>query len=157
VAEVVAAHQPFGRDRCREEALTGLAEVGLAGELYEAYPHELSGGQRQRVAIAQALAGRPALLLADEPTAALDSIIQAEVRGLLRGLSARRGLALLVVSHDLGALSDLTRRVYVMQSGRLIEDGLTARVFRDPEHPYTRGLLEAYPRPALAPRVVHGG
>ncbi len=157
VAEVVAAHRPWSRDRCREEALSALEEVGLAGELYEAYPHELSGGQRQRVAIAQALVGRPALLLADEPTAALDSIIQAEVRVLLRALSARRGLALLVVSHDLGALSTLAGRVYVMQSGRVVEGGPTARVFRDPDHPYTRGLLEAYPRPALARRVLHGG
>ena len=148
VAEVVQAHRRWSGRRCRDEALSMLAEVGFPDpvRIHDSYPHELSGGQRQRVVIAQALACRPALVLADEPTASLDSTTQAEVRGLLGALQRRLGLAMLVVSHDLGALATLARRVLVMYAGRLVEAGDSARVFGDPLHPYSRGLLQALPR-----------
>lgn len=129
-----------------------LAEVGFTevDRIYDAYPHELSGGQRQRVVFAQALACRPALVLADEPTASLDSTTQAELRGLLSALQSRFGLALLFVSHDLGALAALARRVLVMYAGRLVEAGTPVQVFHDPLHPYSRGLLRAFPRAAAS-------
>lgn len=148
VAEVIRAHRRWGRRRCREEAVAMLVEVGFSDpvRVHDSYPHELSGGQRQRVSIAQALACRPALVLADEPTSSLDSTTQAEVRELLGTLQSRFGLALLLVSHDLGALAALARRVLVMYAGRLVEAGTPARVFDDPLHPYSRGLLRATPR-----------
>jgi oligopeptide/dipeptide ABC transporter ATP-binding protein len=152
VAEVVAAHRGADRRRAREDALARLAEVALPDpeRLYDAYPHELSGGQRQRVVIAQALAGRPALLLADEPTAALDPTTQAELRALLRALQERHGLAVLMASHDLGALAALARRLVVMYAGGLVEGGTPPEVLGAPLHPYARGLARAYPRPARA-------
>ena len=148
VAEVVRAHRRWNRRRCREEALSVLAEVGFPEtvRIHDAYPHELSGGQRQRVVLAQALACRPALVLADEPTASLDSTTQAEIRALLGTLQSRFGIALLLVSHDLGALAALAGRVLVMYAGRLVEAGVPERVFGDPLHPYSRGLVRAVPR-----------
>ncbi len=129
-----------------------LAAVGFQEPLriHDSYPHQLSGGQRQRVVIAQALVCRPALLLADEPTASLDSTTQAELRALLGTLQERFGLAILLASHDLGSLSRLARRVHVMYAGRLVEGGKPVEVFRDPFHPYTRGLLRAFPGPPPA-------
>ena len=151
VAEVVRAHRDQSRSRCRDDALSTLADVGFTSpdRVYDAYPHELSGGQRQRVVLAQALACRPALLLADEPTAALDSTTQAEVLALLASLQARLGLAVLMASHDLGALTSVARRVLVMYAGTLVEAGTPAQVFGQPLHPYTRGLSLAYPRAAI--------
>ena len=151
VAEIVRAHRGGSRRRCREEALSTLADVGFPepDRIYDAYPHELSGGQRQRVAIAQALVCRPALVLADEPTAALDSTAQAELRALLKELQGRFNLAMLLVSHDLGALAAIARRVLVMYAGRLVEAGPPAQVFAEPLHPYSRGLMAAVPRPRL--------
>jgi oligopeptide/dipeptide ABC transporter ATP-binding protein len=151
VAEIVQAHRAWSRRRCREEARSTLAAVGFPepDRIYDAYPHELSGGQRQRVAIAQALVCRPALVLADEPTAALDSTAQAELRALLKDLQGRFDLAMLLVSHDLGALAAIARRVLVMYAGRLVEAGSPGQVFVEPLHPYSRGLLAAVPRPRL--------
>jgi peptide/nickel transport system ATP-binding protein len=156
VAEVVAAHRAQSARRCRDDALAMLEEVGLPepSRLYDAYPHELSGGQRQRIVLAQALACRPALLLADEPTASLDATTQADVLALLQSLQARLGLAVLMASHDLGALSVLARRVMVMYAGRMVEGGTPAEVFGGPLHPYTRALAGAYPRPATATRAA---
>jgi ABC-type glutathione transport system ATPase component len=154
VAEVVATHRPWGRARCRAEAEGALAEVGLSSALYGAYPHQLSGGQRQRVTIAQALCCRPALVLADEPTAALDSATQAELRALLNDLRQRHGVAMLLVSHDVGTLWALADRIFVLYAGRTVESGPSAQVLRDPVHPYTRGLLAAVPRPAVT--LGHG-
>jgi peptide/nickel transport system ATP-binding protein len=154
VEEVLAAHREPRRRRSREDAVARLDEVGLPEpeRLYDAYPHELSGGQRQRVVIAQALCCRPSLLLADEPTASLDSTTQAELLALLRSLRARFGLAVLTASHDLGTLAALSSRVLVMYAGGLVEAGTPAQVFSNPLHPYTRGLAAAYPRPAAEGR-----
>lgn len=154
VAEVVAAHRPWTRARCRDEGAAALASVGLPDAVHDAYPHELSGGQRQRVTIAQALCCSPSLVLADEPTAALDSATQAELRALLQELRATRGIALLLVSHDVGTLWALADRVFVLRAGRIVESGPAAQVLRDPAHAYTRGILSAVPRPALA--LPHG-
>src|SRR6185295_14423494 len=153
VAEVVHAHRRWSRRRCREEALSMLAEVGFSEpiRIHDSYPHELSGGERQRVVIAQALACRPSLLLADEPTASLDPTTQAEIRSLLLSLRTRFDLGILMASHDLGTLSALASRLLVMYAGRLVEGGTPNQVLADPLHPYTRGHTRAYPRPG------HGG
>jgi oligopeptide/dipeptide ABC transporter ATP-binding protein len=153
IAEVLRAHRRFDRKRCRGEAKALLDEVRLAG-LYSAYPHQLSGGQRQRVLIAQALACRPAVLVADEPTAALDSILEIEILDLLHDLGRRLGVGLILISHRLSTLASLAQRVMVMYAGRIVEDGPTDRVLREPLHPYTRGLIASAPRlggPAASP------
>jgi ABC-type glutathione transport system ATPase component len=155
VAEIVATHRPWKSARCREEAEAALASVGLTAALYDAYPHQLSGGQRQRITIAQALCCRPPLVLADEPTAALDSATQAELRGVLKDLRDRYRIAMLLVSHDVGTLGALADRIVVLCAGRTVESGPSAQVLRDPAQPYTRALLEAVPRPRAA--VAHGG
>ena len=153
VEEVVRAHRDQSARRCREDAIAMMAEVGLPdpARLYEAYPHEISGGQRQRIAIAQALVCRPALLLADEPTASLDATTQAELRSLLAALQERLGLAVLMASHDLGSLALLAGRVLVLYAGAVVEAGTPAEVFGDPLHPYSHGLWRSYPRPVSGP------
>jgi oligopeptide/dipeptide ABC transporter ATP-binding protein len=147
VAEVLAAHRPWTRRQCREAAVASLAEVGFEepGRVFEAYAHELSGGQRQRVVLARALACRPALLLADEPTSSLDAATRAEWRVLLASLQRRLGLAVLLVSHDLASIAAVAGRALVMYAGRVVEAGTSAQVFGSPLHPYTRGLLRAFP------------
>lgn len=111
-----------------------------------AYPHELSGGMQQRIMIAMALACSPSLLIADEPTTALDVTIQAQILELLRSLQERLGMAILLITHNLGLVADIARRVYVMYSGRVVESGTTEELLLRPAHPYTRGLLDAVPR-----------
>lgn len=155
IAEVVRAHGGSSRRRRREQAEAALALVGLENlpRFYDAYPHELSGGQRQRVAIAQALACRPALVVADEPTTGLDLITQAEIHTLLKDLKERLGCAFLLVSHDPEFLSALADRLMVMYAGRIVEEGTVGRAFRDPLHPYTRGLLGSLRRGRTAGRT----
>jgi peptide/nickel transport system ATP-binding protein len=131
----------------KEAATQLLASVGLpdpAGCL-ERFPHELSGGMRQRVLIAMALAGAPELLIADEPTTALDVTVQAQILRLIADLVETRGLTLLLVSHDLGVIGALCRRIMVMYAGTIVEDGAATDVFGQPRHPYTQGLLAATP------------
>jgi len=148
IAEVIRAHRVWSRRRCREEAEAVLAQVCRpdTSRIYAAYPHQLSGGQRQRVAIAQALACKPALMIADEPTAALDTIIQAEILTLLKDLKERLQIALLLISHDPAVLAKLADRLLVMYAGRIIEEGSPAQIYRNPLHPYTRGLLRSIPQ-----------
>jgi oligopeptide/dipeptide ABC transporter ATP-binding protein len=148
VAEAVRLHRRAGRTEAWGRAVEMLASVGLAapGETAHAYPHQLSGGQRQRVMIAMALACDPGLLVADEPTTALDVTVQAQILELLRDLQHRFGMALLLISHDLGVIARIADRVAVMYAGRIVEEGPARRVFEDPHHPYTRGLLRAAPR-----------
>ena len=145
IDEVARLHLALGREEARAETIRLLGEVGLpgAGELVDDPPHELSGGMRQRVAIAMALAGNPSLLVADEPTTSLDVTIQAQILDLLGELRRRRGMALLLVSHDLAVVSQVCERVAGMYAGQMVETGPVAQVFADPRHPYTRALLRS--------------
>jgi len=123
-----------------------LSRVGLAPELAERYPHELSGGQRQRVALSRAIVHGPRLLIGDEPLSALDVTVRAQVLELLRGLHRELGLAIVLVSHDIGLVQHFADRVLVMHDGELVESGPSAQVLAAPQHPYTRRLLAAAPR-----------
>ncbi len=148
IGEVLRLHRGLARHEARREAVELLRVVGLPDPegMIEAYPHQLSGGQRQRVMIAIALAGRPRLLIADEPTTALDVTIQAQILDLLRALQARFGMAMLLITHDLGVMAEMAARVVVMYGGEKVEEAPTARLFASPRHPYTAGLLGAIPR-----------
>ena len=149
IAEVFRWHCPDmpGRERSAR-ALDLLERVGIqeAGRRMKAYPHELSGGMRQRAVIAAAIALEPALIIADEPTTALDVTVQAQILALLRDLIREKQTALIFISHDLGVVSDVCERVAVMQDGRIVEHGPTAAILQAPTHPYTRRLLDARPR-----------
>ena len=154
VAEAVALHDPGrGRrpDRAAVAALLGRAGFADAQSRLAAFPHQLSGGQRQRVMIAMALANDPRLLIADEPTTALDVTIQAGILALLAAERVRRGLAMLFISHDLNVVRRIADRVAVMKDGRIVEQGTAEAVFARPQHPYTRMLIEAEPRGAPDP------
>lgn len=146
VAAVFRAHLPIGRREARQRAEELLREIRLApaDQIYRAYPHELSGGQQQRIAIAQALACRPGLVIADEPTASLDLTTQAEVIELLRGLRARYNTSFLIVSHSPGVLAALADRVVVLSGGRVVEEGKCSDVFRTPQNEYTARLLRPF-------------
>ncbi len=148
VTEGLYVHRGLGRTAARARTVELLHLVGLkeAESRLDAYPHQLSGGQRQRVMIAMALANEPELLIADEPTTALDVTIQAQILELLRGLQARLGMAMLWITHDLGVVRKIADRVLVMQGGEIVERGPTAEIFANPQHSYTRHLLEAEPK-----------
>ena len=163
LGETLILHRGLSRAAARTRALELLELVGLsdAEQRLDAWPHQLSGGQRQRVMIAMALANEPDLLIADEPTTALDVTIQAQILALLRALQARFGMAILLITHDLGIVRQLADRVYVMSTGQIVEHNATEGLFTAPQHPYTRTLLAAEPQgdpPPIdptAPAVVH--
>ncbi|NWG45527.1 MAG: ABC transporter ATP-binding protein [Alphaproteobacteria bacterium] len=148
VGEALMLHQGLGRDEARARTLALFERVGIARarERLDAYPHQLSGGQRQRVMIAMALANTPDLLIADEPTTALDVTIQAQILALIKELQAETGLALLLITHDLGMVRHMAETVCVMKEGRIVEAGETARVLRMPTHAYTRRLVDSRPK-----------
>ena len=148
VAEPLRQHRGMGRAESRAEALRLLNRVRLpqAAQRLDAYPHQLSGGQRQRVTIAMALACGPDLLIADEPTTALDVTIQGEILDLLHELVADSRMALLMISHDLAVMARMVTRLLVMYGGTVVESGPTAEVYTHRAHPYTRGLYAARPR-----------
>mgnify|MGYP001092505311 CR=1 FL=1 len=148
IAEVLMVHRGLSRAPALEEAARALARVGLADapRRLKQYPHQLSGGLRQRVLIAMALILSPALLIADEPTTALDVTIQAQILELLRRLQREMGLAVLFITHNLGIVAQTAERVAVMYAGLLMEEAPTAQLFRNPCHPYTQGLLASVPR-----------
>jgi peptide/nickel transport system ATP-binding protein len=148
IAEGVRAHLPVSRREARERARALLQEVGIpdpSGRL-QAYPHQLSGGMRQRVMIAIALAAEPEILVADEPTTALDVTVQAQILELLEELRLARGMAVLLITHDLGIVAGRADRVAVMYAGQIVEEAPTAELFARPSHPYTQGLFASVPR-----------
>jgi peptide/nickel transport system ATP-binding protein len=155
VAEPLRIHRRLSHDAAAREAVATLASVGLPGNDHQAgrYPHELSGGMRQRAMIAVALACRPRLLIADEPTTALDVTIQAQIIELLRALQREMGMSLLFITHNFALVADLAHRMAVMYAGRIVEQGPVAEVFARPRHPYTRGLLACMPRLGQAHRL----
>ena len=148
VAEGLVAHGMMDEPEARRRAVELLQEVGVADAeaRAQAYPHQLSGGMRQRVGIAIALAAEPELLIADEPTTALDVTVQAQILELIDGLRKRRGMGVLLITHDLGVVAGRADRVAVMYAGQVVEQAPTPRLFAAPAHPYTRGLLASVPR-----------
>ena len=161
IAETITAHRDVQRTQARDRALTLLADVGIPdpGRRYGDAPHRLSGGMRQRVVIATALANEPALILADEPTTALDVTIQSQILDLLRDLRQRLRTTIVLITHDLGVIAHLCDRVGVMYAGQLVEIATVAEIFRSPRHPYTQALLAALPtqhQEAGSLRVIPG-
>jgi ABC-type dipeptide/oligopeptide/nickel transport system ATPase component len=147
VAEAVLAHENISRKEARQRAVEALREVAIPNPETRGrdYPYQLSGGQRQRVMIAMAIVNRPQLLIADEPTTALDVTVQAQILELLSHLREKFSLAMLFISHDLGVVSQVSDRVSVMYGGQIVETGSARQVFSAPAHEYTRGLLHAIP------------
>ena len=148
IAEAILAHERISareaRDRARQ--LLSMVKIPEPEQRLRQYPHQLSGGMQQRVMIAMALACRPALLVADEPTTALDVTVQAEILQLLEGLKRELDMAMLIITHDLGIVAETADRVFIMYAGRMVETALVERIFKHPMHPYTAGLLAAVPR-----------
>jgi oligopeptide/dipeptide ABC transporter ATP-binding protein len=147
VVEAIQLHEPVSRVDARARTRALFAEVGIPDpdERLDAYPHQLSGGLKQRVMIAMALSMRPELLIADEPTTALDVTMQAQILRLLRDLQRERRMSILLITHDLGIVNELSDRIAVMYAGRIVEVAPRAELFSDPLHPYARGLLAAIP------------
>jgi peptide/nickel transport system ATP-binding protein len=154
IAEVLRLHRGLGATAARERSIEMLRQVGVGApeRRFDQYPHQLSGGLRQRVMIAIALVCHPALLIADEPTTALDVTIQAQILDLLKRLQRELGMAILLITHDLGVVAEFCDEVAVMYAGRIVERGEAAALFARPRHPYTAGLLASSPR-----RVPRGG
>lgn len=145
VSEALQIRQGLATDAARDEALALLSSIGIGKALAQRRPERLSGGQRQRVSVARALAAKPSLLVADEPTSALDQSAQAQLLNLLRRIQRERQLAILFISHDLGIVSYLTSRVYVMRHGRIVESGETGALFESPQQDYTKLLIRSIP------------
>ncbi|MVO91218.1 ABC transporter ATP-binding protein [Rhizobium leguminosarum] len=159
IGEPIRIHRGADRKAAMDAAVALLESVGIPDARRRAgqYPHELSGGMRQRATIAIALACDPALLIADEPTTALDVTIQAQILDLLLKLQRGRGMAMLFVTHNLGVVAEIAHRVAVMYAGRIVEEGPVGEVFRNPKHPYTMGLLASMPRLGDAARMKQAG
>ena len=145
LVETIQTHLPVSADEARRKAIAGLEEVDIDPERFNAYPHEFSGGMRQRVVIALALSAEPELIIADEPTTALDVSVQAQVLELLKKLCREHGASVILITHDMGVIAETTDRVAVLYAGRLAEIGDTQTLLRDPQHPYTKGLIASTP------------
>lgn len=145
VAEVLHLHRPEANPRAEVPILFEQVRLPDPGRVAAAYPHELSGGMQQRVVLAMALAGRPELLIADEPTTALDVTIQAQMLDLFHNLRDTLNLAILLITHNLGLVADIADTVYVMQNGNIVESGPTVSILQAPSHPYTKALMDAVP------------
>ncbi len=148
IGEALRLHHGMDRKSARNRAVEALSEVGIPGPLQrvDEYPHELSGGMRQRAMIAMALSCGPELLIADEPTTALDVTIQAQILDLLKELKEDLNMAIVMITHDLGVIADMADEIMIMYAGQIVETGSPERIFYQPAHPYTRGLLESAPR-----------
>jgi peptide/nickel transport system ATP-binding protein len=148
IAETVALHEGVSSSQAKERAVEMLEKVGIPdpGHRAKQYPHELSGGMRQRVMIAMALSTNPELLIADEPTTALDVTIQAQILELMKSLRERNRMAIMLITHDLGVIAEMADHVVVMYAGQVVEQGPVDTIFSRPHHPYTRGLLASIPR-----------
>src|SRR5271163_1004859 len=153
IGEILLLHRGLTGAPARARTIEVLSQVGIPDPetRLKSYPHQLSGGQRQRVMIAMALANEPDLLIADEPTTALDVTVQAQIIALLKEIQSRLGMSLLFITHDLGIVRKIAQRVCVMKDGKLVEQGTVESVFNSPQHPYTRALLAAEPKPDPAP------
>jgi oligopeptide/dipeptide ABC transporter ATP-binding protein len=153
IAEAVLVHEKVSREQARKRAIEMLGLVGIPQpqQRYNAYPHEMSGGMRQRVMIAMALSCSPEILIADEPTTALDVTIQAQILELMKSLKERTGMALLLITHDLGVVAEMADEVAVMYAGQIVEQSDVLPLFKDPKHPYTQGLLASIPKLATDP------
>jgi peptide/nickel transport system ATP-binding protein len=148
VEEAILLHKPLAPEARRQEAIETLRLVGIPdpASRFGAYPHQFSGGMRQRVMIAMAIACNPKLLIADEPTTAIDVTIQAQILELIKSIRRTRNTAVLLISHDLAVIADICEHVIVMYAGRVVEDGELRAIFKHPCHPYTQGLLQSIPR-----------
>ena len=146
IAEAITTHRQADEREAMVRAGDLLEQVGLPGRRIDDYPHELSGGQKQRVMIATALACSPSLIIADEPTTALDVMVQAQVLKLLKRLQRELGLAMLFITHDLSVLVEVSDRLAIMYAGKILEEGPAERVFSEPEHPYTKALAGSFPQ-----------
>ena len=154
IAEALTEHEDVTLQEARDRAVTLLETVGISepGRRVDSYPHEMSGGMRQRAMIAMALACRPSLLIADEPTTALDVTIQAQILDLMEDLQDRLGMAIIFITHDLGVVAQMARRVVVMYAGQVVETGPVEEIFARPRNPYTAGLIASIPRLGAAGR-----
>ena len=157
IAEAIRAHRDVSKQEATDQAVELLKSVGIPApeERVRQYPHEFSGGMRQRAMIAMGLSLEPPMLIADEPTTALDVTIQAQILGLLKRFNEERGLAVILITHDLGVVADIADRVLVMYAGRVVETGTLDQIFYDPQHPYTWGLLGSIMR-LDRPRALPG-
>lgn len=157
IQEVIMVHERVDKEERRQRCIQLLKDVGIPSpeERLKDYPHQLSGGQRQRVMIAMALACNPDLVIADEPTTALDVTIQAQILNLFHELKQKRKMSLLYITHDLGVVANIADRIYVMYAGTIVEQGDTAHIFHAPRHPYTQGLLASLPSRAKRGSTLH--
>lgn len=156
VEEAIAIHHKLSKKQLKGKCISLFNEVQIAEaeKVYKSYPFELSGGQKQRVMIAMALAGNPSILIADEPTTALDVTVQKEIIGLLNSIVEKRGMSLIFISHDLGVIAEVTNRILVLKDGELVEQGLTSQTLLSPQHPYTQGLMACKPPHNKRPKVL---
>lgn len=145
IAEPILAHETISKEEARKRAERLLDLVGIGGSKYDRYPHELSGGMKQRSMISMALACNPTLVIADEPTTALDVIIEAQVMKVMKELQQKLNLSLILISHDLSMIADTCNKVAIMYAGKIAEYGESARIYKEPLHPYTQKLIGAFP------------
>ncbi|MCP4575185.1 MAG: ABC transporter ATP-binding protein [Deltaproteobacteria bacterium] len=157
IGEAISTHEMIGQDALDERCVQLLRDMGMPSpeKQLKDYPHQLSGGQRQRVMIAMALACNPDLIIADEPTTALDVTVQAQILNLLKSIQEKASMSILYITHDLGVVSGIADRVYVMYAGLIVEEGDTQQVFGNALHPYTRGLLASLPNRKKRGRRLH--
>lgn len=148
ITELILNHEDINKKDAKIKAVKLMNQVGIprADEIFDEYPHQLSGGMRQRIMIAIGLACNPKLLIADEPTTALDVTIQAQILELMKEIQSKFSTSILLITHDLGVVGEVCDRVYVMYGGNVIEEGIVPNIFKEPKHPYTKGLLQSTPR-----------